>query len=213
MTIEFTNVIPAYMHDLTFSEQSLWKNELSLRPSERVLVNAVSGKGKTSLTNLLCGILQEYDGDLCFDNKNVKNFSFNDWTQIRKEKLSIVFQDLQLFLNLSVKENFEIIWQLKKQSYEDRAKEYCDRLGILEKWNIPCSHLSMGQRQRVAIIRSLCRSFEYLILDEPFSHLDNDNAARAMSIIDERVTELKAGFLLTTLNDVTEFSYDRQLKL
>jgi putative ABC transport system ATP-binding protein len=71
----------------------------------------------------------------------------------------------------------------------------------------------MGQQQRVAIIRALCQPFEWLILDEPFSHLDIENTQRSLKLIDERCNHLKAGFVLTSLGDRHGYNYDDEIKL
>jgi ABC-type phosphate/phosphonate transport system ATPase subunit len=71
----------------------------------------------------------------------------------------------------------------------------------------------MGQQQRVAILRALCQPFELILLDEPFSHLDEENTRRCITMINERCSELKAGFVLTSLGDTHQFNYDKELKL
>jgi ABC-type lipoprotein export system ATPase subunit len=88
-----------------------------------------------------------------------------------------------------------------------------ERLEIGNKWDQQCRLLSMGQQQRVAIIRALCQPFEILIMDEPFSHLDEDNTQRCLQMINERCDDLNAGFVLTTLGDDYKFTYDKELKL
>jgi ABC-type phosphate/phosphonate transport system ATPase subunit len=88
-----------------------------------------------------------------------------------------------------------------------------EALEIDNKWEQKCGLLSMGQQQRVAIIRALCQPFEWLILDEPFSHLDIENTQRSLKLIDERCNHLKAGFVLTSLGDRHEYNYDDEIKL
>jgi ABC-type lipoprotein export system ATPase subunit len=88
-----------------------------------------------------------------------------------------------------------------------------EQLEIDNKWEQQCGLLSMGQQQRVAIVRALLQPFEWLILDEPFSHLDTENSQRALDLINKRSDELKAGFVLTTLGDDYNFSFDHELKL
>ena len=123
--------------------------------------------------------------------------------------------------------NFEgIVWHLKQQnkdlkiitieqviqpeihtlSEENLKKKH-------NKWEQKCGLLSMGQQQRVAIIRAMAQPFKWLIMDEPFSHLDVDNTNRCLKIIHERTTELGAGFVLTTLGDFHNYNYDQELKL
>ena len=88
-----------------------------------------------------------------------------------------------------------------------------ERLEIDNKWTQLCGLLSMGQQQRVAILRALCQPFELILLDEPFSHLDEENTQRCTTMINERCGELKAGFVLTSLGDTHQLNYDKELKL
>ena len=71
----------------------------------------------------------------------------------------------------------------------------------------------MGQQQRVAIIRALAQPFEWILLDEPFSHLDEENTQKCLTLIHQRCDEQRAGFILTTLGDDHGTKYDREQKL
>jgi len=71
----------------------------------------------------------------------------------------------------------------------------------------------MGQQQRVAIVRALCQPFDWLLMDEPFSHLDEENTQRSLKLIIERCAELKSGFVLTSLGDDHGIQYDQTLML
>ena len=95
----------------------------------------------------------------------------------------------------------------------ETLKKQLEFLGIGDKWKQDCGLLSMGQQQRVAIARALSQPFEWLIMDEPFSHLDKENAQKCMQLIHERCEELGAGFVLTSLGDTYDYNYTRELKL
>ena len=71
----------------------------------------------------------------------------------------------------------------------------------------------MGQKQRIAIIRALCQPFEWLVLDEPFSHLDEKNTEICFEIIKQRCENLKSGFILTSLDPIEKEEFDIHLKL
>jgi putative ABC transport system ATP-binding protein len=71
----------------------------------------------------------------------------------------------------------------------------------------------MGQQQRVAIVRALCQPFEFLILDEPFSHLDDRNSKISLELIAHEASQQNAGFVLTSLDDDDSFPFDYELKL
>jgi putative ABC transport system ATP-binding protein len=86
-------------------------------------------------------------------------------------------------------------------------------LGIYEKKVSLASTLSYGERQRVAIIRSLLQPFDWLLMDEPFSHLDNMNIEKAVNLIGEVVATNNAGLLLADLEKNDYFRYHKKLFL
>ena len=86
-------------------------------------------------------------------------------------------------------------------------------LGLEHKWQQRADTLSYGERQRVAIVRSLLQPFQWLLLDEPFSHLDDENTRKASPLILEVVKKQQAGVLLVDLEDNSWFPYTRKLLL
>lgn len=213
MTISFENVMPEPLSSLQHGSDSIWGNIFHLEQGQKVVLNASSGKGKTTFTHTLAGIRNDYSGNLKYDQQSVREISPEEWAIYRREKISFVFQDLQLFPELTVKENLLLKNGLTNTYTEDDFVHFLTILGIPEKWEAPCKLLSMGQQQRVAIIRALAQPFQWMILDEPFSHLDKGNTALCLELIHNRCTELGAGFVLTTLGDYHDFTYDKELKL
>lgn len=213
MDIHFENVMPHPLASIQHGPDSIWGNNKHLLSANKILLNASSGKGKSTFSMSIFGIRTDYDGVIRYDNRDIKTLSVDEWVEIRQTKISTVFQDLQLFPNLTVRENL-----LLKNSLTDYKSE-SEILGLLEefeigfKWNEPCGLLSMGQQQRVAIVRSLCQPFKWLILDEPFSHLDENNSVRCLNRIAAECDAQNAGFVLTSLDDDNRFAYDYELKL
>lgn len=213
MDIHFDNVIPIPLSGIKHSDKSIWGNKFSLIKGEKVMLNASSGKGKTTFTHTLAGIRKDFNGSIRFDKRQITSFSPEEWSDLRKEKLSFVFQDLQLFPQLTVEENLYLKNNLTDTFSSFELKQMLKELEIEDKWSVPCGILSMGQQQRVAIIRALCQPFDWLLMDEPFSHLDIDNTNRALSLINRRTDDIKSGFILTTLGENHNFDFDRELNL
>ena len=213
MHITLEHIMPHPLAAIQHSEKSIWGNQIELNPSKKIMLNASSGKGKSTFTSLIIGLRNDFSGRLLFDGQDVSTFSKHGWTSIRQEKISVVFQDLQLFPALTVKENILLKNALTDTYSERELIEFMQKLEIESKWEQKCGLLSMGQQQRVAIIRALCQPFRWLILDEPFSHLDVENTKRCLELIEKRTCELNAGFVLTTLGDNYGFSYDSELSL
>ncbi len=213
MNITFHKVMPTPLASIEHGSKSIWGSQIELKTGERILLNASSGKGKSTFTFTSIGLRKDYSGQITYDGKDVKTFTPDDWTLFRQTKISVVFQDLQLFPNLSVKDNLLLKNGLQNVYSEEELLQKLETLGIADKWNQKCGLLSMGQQQRVAIIRSLCQPFDWLILDEPFSHLDKNNAEIALKLIHERCEELQAGFVLTSLGEDYGYNYTRELNL
>ena len=211
MKIHFNKVVPIALSEIQHADQSIWNNVLVFEQGEKILLNTASGKGKTTFTEVLAGIRKDYNGTISFDNINIKSFSQEEWANLRRNKLSFVFQDLQLLPDLSVAENLQLKNNLTQTFNEVELKEMLNTLEIENKWEVPCHLLSMGQQQRVAIIRALCQSFEWLIMDEPFSHLDAENVQKAFDLILSRTKQCNAGFILTSLGDKYNYKYDQEL--
>ncbi|TNE55385.1 MAG: ATP-binding cassette domain-containing protein [Bacteroidetes bacterium] len=213
MNIILDHIMPVPLASIQHGADSIWGRRIELEQGRKIMLNASSGKGKSTFTHTLFGLRKDFSGQLLFDGQDTAAYGFEDWTKIRREGIAVLFQDLQLFPELTVRENLQLKNQLSQTYTEEELREQLDFLGIADKWDQACGLLSMGQQQRVAIIRSLIQKFDWLILDEPFSHLDRENASKCLEMINKRCDELRAGFVLTTLGDDYGFHYDQELKL
>jgi ABC-type lipoprotein export system ATPase subunit len=226
--IELKKVIPIPLleNGLNPNSEVFKRDAVIFEKGKNYLVSANSGKGKSTLIHAIYGLRNDYEGEIFVEKTNVKTHSIDDWATIRQKKMAIVFQDLRLFLHLTARENIELKRQLTASSYEPQAtsrdadapklgkanslwlEAISSKLGIAEYLDKTCATLSYGQRQRVAIIRALSQPFDYLLLDEPFSHLDKDNISIATDIIKEACAAQNAGLILVSLGDVYAFNYD-----
>jgi putative ABC transport system ATP-binding protein len=120
---------------------------------------------------------------------------------------------MRLFDDLTVFENINIKRQLQPRHNEEKIKEMAERLGIGNKLSSTCSTCSYGEQQRVAIIRSLMQPFDFLLLDEPFSHLDNENAQKAMTLMLEEAKLQQAAIIFADLERIDYFPYSRLFHL
>lgn len=205
--------MPKPLASIEHGANSIWGNHVELELGKKIILNASSGKGKSTFTTTIFGLRRDYSGILSYDGRDIRELSADNWTDIRMEHISVVFQDLQLFPKLTVQENLFLKNSLTDTFTEFELKVLLERLEIENKWEQPCGLLSMGQQQRVAIIRALSQPYSWLIMDEPFSHLDEVNTQRCLKMIDERTEELNASFVLTTLGDHHSFNFNQELNL
>lgn len=213
MNIQFNNVLPAPLKTTNPLAMSIWNKKMELDSGNKVLVEAKSGKGKSTLIHLLYGIRKDYDGSVCFGDNNLKDFDLKSWSEFRKSIVSIVFQDLQLFTQLTVFENLQLKNQLTNHFDKETVFELICRVGLEEKTHVVCGKLSMGQQQRVAILRAICQPFNWLLLDEPFSHLDQENSLLCMELINEFCDKQGAGWILTSLGGEVYSRYDHLFQI
>lgn len=166
------------------------------------IVEAPSGRGKTSLLSVIYGIRKDYRGSVFIDDSNIADYGWKDWATLRKSKLSFIFQGLELFDNMTALENIQLKNSITHHHTQARINELADMLGIYTFLHRKAGILSFGQQQRVSILRALCQPFEYLLADECFSHIDHESSQKAYQVIREACHEQGAGWILTSLNTV-----------
>jgi putative ABC transport system ATP-binding protein len=213
MTIEFYNVTPAPLVGVIDFNRSVWQKDCVFQPGTKYNVTAPSGKGKSTFIHFIYGLRKDYTGTIQIDQQDVKKFTATQWATLRQQGMSIVYQDLRLFLHLTAWQNIKVKSVLYKNEQEDKIQVMAERLnvsGVLQK---KCETLSYGERQRIAIIRSLVQPFEWLLLDEPFSHLDQVNAFNAAALVKEEIGLRKSGLIVTSLGQDPYFDFDKKLQL
>jgi putative ABC transport system ATP-binding protein len=213
MTIQFEKVEPVFLEKEKIGRSEVWNHSIHFQTGEKIQIVAPSGSGKTSFIHFIYGLRKDYSGNILFNNKNLKGFSVLDFAGLRSKEISVIFQDLRLFPTHSVWDNIEIKRQLHPFHGKERIKEMAERLGIGKKLDKPCNTCSYGEQQRIAIIRALQQPFGLLLMDEPFSHLDENNRSIAMQLINEEADKRNAAVILADLKVVSQFSPDKTLYL
>jgi putative ABC transport system ATP-binding protein len=201
MTIRLEKMIPLPMLEQDTSGSEVWEAEsLLLEQGSYYVVEAPSGRGKTSLLSVIYGIRTDYRGGVSMDEREIVSFTLKEWSLIRKTKLSFIFQGLELFNDLTALENIQLKNRMTGYHSEERILEMAGMLGIAPFLKRKAGILSFGQQQRVAIIRALCQPFNFLLADECFSHMDSENSLIAYQLIREECRVRDAGLVLTSLN-------------
>jgi len=186
-----------------------WGKEIVFQRGELTKIIAPSGSGKTSLMHFLYGIRREYTGDILYDQQSLRTIDPETLSGFRSSQVSIVFQDMRLLPEQTVMENLEIKRQLNPYHNEDKVRQMAERLGVGSKLASLGRTCSYGEQQRIAIIRSLMQPFDFLLLDEPFSHLDNRNAEKAMELMLEEAAVRGASIIFADLERIDFFPFTR----
>jgi len=205
MEIQLDRVIPTYFEKEKINGSGIWDKHISFNKGQHVQVIAPSGSGKTSLIHFIYRLRNDYSGSILYDTTNTRNITPDKLSVYRQKKISIVFQDLRLFPDQTVFQNLELKRQLDPFHPELKIKEMCERLGIASRLDKIARICSYGEQQRIAIIRSLMQPFDFLLLDEPFSHLDDANRSKAMDLIVEECSVRNASMIFADLQLVDFF--------
>jgi ABC-type lipoprotein export system ATPase subunit len=215
MQLELQNIIPIPLKDKMLQRNSdVWNKTLQFESGDLVKIKAPSGTGKTTFVHIIYKLRKDFEGTVAWNKKSLSAIKADELAQLRQQNISIIFQDLRLFPNLTAKENIELNRVLQQPFYESNMiDEMSAQLGVASILNQKASMCSYGEQQRVAIIRSLMQPFNWLLMDEPFSHLDKNNINKAATLIETECRKRNAGFILTDLEDDEHFNYSRFLNL
>ena len=153
-------------------------------PGKLYAIIGKSGSGKTTLMSLMAGLDLPTEGEIFVDGKSTREWDRN---ALRRDGVSVIYQNYNLFPLLTVTENIQYPLHLKKMKKPEAralAKEVRERVELPESYDnrLP-AHLSGGEQQRVAIARTLAQGCKIILADEPTGNLDTANTANIVAIL------------------------------
>lgn len=165
-----------------------------------------SGSGKTTLLKLLNFIEKPTEGKIIFDEQEINKLS-KKVIRKYKERIGMVFQHYNLLNNLNVYQNIALPLKIINAENEDRVKELIQFVGLEDKMNDYPSKLSGGEKQRVALARSLVRNPDILLCDEATSSLDENNTEEIIKML----KKINKEYSITIIFVTHELSVVKQL--
>lgn len=211
--IELKHTLPAVFAGREEDNSEVWLRNIAFERGKHYLISAESGTGKSSLCSYLYGYRNDYSGTITFDGSDINNMDVNAWCDIRCNHIAYLPQELRLFPELTAMENVELKNRLTGYKSRDEILRLFEALGIPEKVDSSVSRLSIGQQQRVAIIRTLCQPCSFILLDEPVSHLDATNNRIVAGLVTEEAQRQGAGVISTSVGNNVMISVDKEFKL
>ena len=151
------------------------KASFSVEPGEIFVIMGLSGSGKSTLIRLINRLIEPTEGSILIDGQDLAKMDKKDLRQVRREKLSMVFQQFALFPHRTVLENAEYgleIQKIAKEERKKRAQEALELVGLGSYIHQKPGQLSGGMQQRVGLARALANDPKVLLMDEAFSALD-----------------------------------------
>lgn len=194
-------MLPRVFVNENIPESDVWDEELTLYRGNNYLIEAASGGGKSSMCAYVYGARVDYEGELFFNGKDTRGFSIAEWQEIRRRHIAYLPQELDLFPELTAWENIQLKNTLTNHFGDKDIERMLDELGIASRRDYPAGRMSIGQQQRVAIIRSLCQPFDFILLDEPVSHLDEGNNRIVADMIAREAERQGAAVISTSVGN------------
>ncbi len=212
-TIRLNNLVPHVFAQSGDLGSAVWQRDVIFHKGHLYLVEAESGKGKSTFCSYLLGYRHDYSGELYFDDRLASRLRVADWVAIRQTHVSHLFQELRLFPELTAMENVEIKNKLTGFKSPKEIENWFERLGIADKRDSKIGLMSFGQQQRVALIRALAQPFDFILADEPISHLDDNNSKVMGELLMEEARKQGAGVIITSIGKHMALNYDKTLSL
>jgi lipoprotein-releasing system ATP-binding protein len=166
-----------------------------MNKGESIAIMGPSGSGKSTLLNIAGALDKQTEGEVLFEGRNTGDLSENEAAMFRNTRIGFVFQEHHLLPQCTVLENvliptIPLASKARKKDAVERARLLLARTGLSEKTDRFPGQLSVGERQRVAVVRALINSPLLVLADEPTGSLDNKTA----DIVSDLLLELNAEF-------------------
>jgi putative ABC transport system ATP-binding protein len=185
--------------------------------TERVFLHGNSGTGKTTLLNLLCGILIPTSGNVSLFNNNISRLSNSQRDLFRAKNIGVVSQKFNLIPYLSVLKNIQLAAYFVKNSRPEVNNDVKTLLNALQLPNNiihrPVNQLSAGQQQRIAIARALINNPRLLLVDEPTSALDTSAKNAFMDLLMQMCDNTKMTLVFVSHDASLSHHFDSNLDI
>ena len=200
----------------TFQGKRVLDNiNINVKEAEIVAISGASGAGKTTLLNILSTLDrpdEKNSSSLFIDNHEVFNLKENELANLRNQKIGFVFQFHELIPELNVLENVCLPGWIKKDvDVKKKAKKLLKYFGLQEFANKKPLTLSGGEKQRVAIARSLINNPKIIFADEPTGNLDSKNSKILFDLFFKLRDDYNCSVIIVTHDEKSANICDRKL--
>lgn len=170
----------------------------SMPPGRQIALVGESGMGKTTLLNLIAGILRPDAGSIILNGENMTAYSEARRDQLRARTIGYVFQTFNLLQGYTALENVELAMMFGRGADRAYARALLERVGLSQRMYHRPRQMSVGQQQRVAVARAMANRPKLVLADEPTGNLDLRTAADALKLMRDICAEHNAALLIVT---------------
>ena len=173
--------------------------DILLQKGEDLLILGDSGVGKTTLIQILSGLLRPQSGTVELNGTRFENLSSKSLDQFRGSHIGMVFQRSHFVRNLSILDNLLLFLYLSNKLHDkQRAIDLLEEIGLSDKLNSMPDELSQGEQQRAAIATALIKTPDLILADEPTSSLDDNNCKKIITLLKEQASLTNAKLIIIT---------------
>lgn len=204
MQIEISNLIKKFKNIKILDIKNLKINK-----GEILAIYGHSGCGKTTLLNIISGVLTDYEGNIKIGETYLNKLSEQELDLFRSKNIGYIFQNFNLLQGYNAYENIKISLQLANIQYKNNEIiEKFEEVGLKNEIYKYPSQLSLGQQQRIAILRAILKKPQIILADEPTSSLDEENTKIIIDLLIKSAISNSATLIVVTheLNILNNFN-------
>lgn len=188
--------------------------DIQLQKGENLLVLGESGIGKTTLIQILAGLLHPKQGSVELNGTNFQDLSSKNLDLFRGKHIGMVFQRPHFVRNLSILDNLLLSLYLSKNKQDiKRATQLLDQIGLGNKLNSKPDQLSQGEQQRASIALAVVKNPDLILADEPTSSLDDTNCQKIANLLKEQAASTKAQLIIITHDQRLKSQFKKSITL
>ena len=203
--------------DLTFSYDNskvFHFPNITLDKREHLLVLGESGIGKTTMIQLLAGLLTAHSGELLINGTDITTLNSTQLDLFRGKHIGMVFQRPYFVRNISVLENLLLSLYLSKNKQDEKkALHLLDHIGLADKKNHQPNQLSQGEQQRMSIALAVLKNPDLILADEPTSSLDDTNCYKIAQLLEEQAQSTNAQLIIITHDSRLKTHFNKSITL
>lgn len=185
---------------------------LQIIQNEVVLLKGRSGAGKSTILNLMCGLIKPTQGKVIIDSNCIGEMTDDSLSNLLLNKIGIIFQSFNLLPTYTVYENIEIALVpkgLKRNMINENIMTLLEQFNLKDKAQLMPSELSVGQQQKVAVIRTLVKQPSLIFADEPTGSVDDETAGEILEHLMRMRKERQVTLVMATHGNIPDKFADR----
>ena len=188
--------------------------DILLQQGEDLLILGDSGVGKTTLIQILSGLLSPQSGFVEMNGTRFENLSSKSLDKFRGSHIGMVFQKSHFVRNLSILDNLLLsLYLSNKLQDKKRAIHLLQEIGLADKLNNMPDELSQGEQQRAAIATALIKTPDLILADEPTSSLDDNNCQKIITLLKEQASLTNAKLIIITHDQRLKDQFNTSIEL